>query len=177
MLTGQILMKDTIKCMECQQDFKARFKSDKRKFCSRSCSAKFNNRGLCRNGKSNMNLCKHCSGSMLGKPKVAKFCSEPCGHAFKLESRIKSGKFSAITAKTWLTKTNKNCFVCNLSTWNDKPIPLELDHIDGNSTNNILTNLRLICPNCHAQTSTYKGKNRGNGRHSRMVRYHQGKSF
>ena len=41
--------------------------------------------------------------------------------------------------------------------------PLELDHTDGNPLNNQLDNLRLICPNCHAQTETYKGKNMGSG--------------
>ena len=40
-----------------------------------------------------------------------------------------------------------------------KPIPLELDHIDGDRENNLLANLRLICPNCHAQTANYRGRN------------------
>jgi hypothetical protein len=51
------------------------------------------------------------------------------------------------------------CSICKLTEWNDKPIPLEIDHIDGCHTNNTYTNLRPICPNCHAQTDTYKGKN------------------
>ena len=51
------------------------------------------------------------------------------------------------------------CEVCGLTEWMNKPIPLEVDHIDGIRNNHILSNLRLICPNCHAQTDTYKGKN------------------
>ena len=43
-------------------------------------------------------------------------------------------------------------------------IPLIVDHIDGNYRNILDTNLRLICPNCDAQLSTYKGRNRGRGR-------------
>jgi len=51
------------------------------------------------------------------------------------------------------------CSNCKLEKWLDDLIPLELDHIDGNSSNNILSNLRLLCPNCHALTPTYRGKN------------------
>lgn len=47
------------------------------------------------------------------------------------------------------------CYQCNNTIWNNKPIPLELEHIDGNHSNNSLDNLILLCPNCHAQTSTY----------------------
>jgi hypothetical protein len=51
------------------------------------------------------------------------------------------------------------CYKCNLTTWNDLPIPIELEHIDGNNINNNLSNLTILCPNCHAQTDTYRGKN------------------
>ena len=40
----------------------------------------------------------------------------------------------------------------------------DIDHIDGNSENNSENNLRLICPNCHSLTATYRGANRGHGR-------------
>jgi len=52
------------------------------------------------------------------------------------------------------------CSECKNTQWNKKEIPLELDHIDGNSSNHLLDNLRLLCPNCHAQTETYRGKNK-----------------
>lgn len=54
---------------------------------------------------------------------------------------------------------SRRCEVCGLETWNDKPIPLELHHIDGDRCNHKLDNLLLICPNCHSQTKTFRGKN------------------
>ena len=56
------------------------------------------------------------------------------------------------------------CNMCDIESWNDKPITLELDHSDGDSTNCKLTNLRYLCPNCHSQTDTYKGKNINTGK-------------
>lgn len=51
------------------------------------------------------------------------------------------------------------CSVCGLKEWNGQPITLELDHISGNRKDESRDNLRLICPNCHSQTHTYKVKN------------------
>jgi hypothetical protein len=53
------------------------------------------------------------------------------------------------------------CSVCGLGTvWNNLPISLHVDHINGNSFDNTLENLRFICPNCHSQTETFGSKNR-----------------
>lgn len=53
------------------------------------------------------------------------------------------------------------CSCCGIINWNGKPITLQLDHIDGNPHNHVLSNLRLLCPNCHSQTDTYCGRNKG----------------
>ena len=71
----------------------------------------------------------------------------PCG-SFRLKNRLIKEKFFTHT-----------CSNCKKDDWLGKPIPLELDHIDGNTNNNNLNNLRLLCPNCHALTPTYRGRN------------------
>lgn len=52
------------------------------------------------------------------------------------------------------------CYECGQqSEWNGKPLVLQFDHIDGDPCNNNLDNLRILCPNCHTQTTTWGGKN------------------
>jgi len=56
----------------------------------------------------------------------------------------------------------RKCSSCDLpGEWNGKPLALQVDHIDGDRTNNDLSNLRLLCPNCHSQTDTFAGRNKG----------------
>ncbi len=52
------------------------------------------------------------------------------------------------------------CYHCEATTWLGQPIPLELEHRNGNPQDNSLDNLTLLCPNCHALTATYRGKNK-----------------
>lgn len=52
------------------------------------------------------------------------------------------------------------CYSCDETLWLDQTIPLELHHIDGDNLNNNLSNLTLLCPNCHALTDNYRGKNK-----------------
>lgn len=52
------------------------------------------------------------------------------------------------------------CVSCNLTEWLERPIPLEIDYINGDRRDNRLENLRLLCPNCHALTETYRGRNK-----------------
>ena len=51
------------------------------------------------------------------------------------------------------------CEKCGRTEWEGKPIPLELHHINGDNSDNRLCNLQILCPNCHAFTDTYSGKN------------------
>lgn len=68
--------------------------------------------------------------------------------SYKLKNRLLSEKiFEA------------QCMNCLRTTWEHHLIPLELHHIDGNTQNNSLDNLKLLCPNCHALTDNYRAKN------------------
>lgn len=67
--------------------------------------------------------------------------------------------------------------ICGGTQWRGEPIPLVLDHIDGDSENRSLANLRLVCGNCDMQLPTYKSKNRGKGRAWRRGRYAEGKTY
>ena len=53
------------------------------------------------------------------------------------------------------------CERCKRTEWENVPIPLELHHINGNRTDNRISNLQLLCSNCHALTDNYRGRNIG----------------
>lgn len=76
------------------------------------------------------------------------------------EKPIQSNKLRKRLLREGLLK--HQCSMCSLTDWLGVQIPLELDHIDGNNMNNNFENLRLLCPNCHAMTPTYRGRNIGN---------------
>lgn len=54
----------------------------------------------------------------------------------------------------------KKCEDCGIIEWNGKDIVFELDHINGDNTDNKLENLRILCPNCHSQTPTFRNNKR-----------------
>ena len=125
-------------------------------------------------------LCTYCGASIQGSS--TEFCSRKCQQTYILEQRVavwdSSASAPAIrTIKRWLVLQNNSCFVCGISSWNGKPIVLDLEHKNGDSTDNSKENVCLICPNCHSQTTTYKGANRCNGRYIRRQRYAEGKSW
>jgi hypothetical protein len=72
------------------------------------------------------------------------------------------------TAQRYLIDSRgRRCEICSRERWRGEPIPLVLDHINGNASDWAVTNLRLVCPNCDAQLPTFKNRNRGKGRSHR----------
>ena len=143
-----------------------------KKFCSSSCSALFNNKK-----RKVEQHCLYCDKILVKKQK--KFCSNKCQHAHNFRLRVESDDFGTgkVLKKYVISVFGYSCNICGIFEWNGKDIVLELEHKDGNSENNDISNLCLLCPNCHSQTPTYKGRNFGNGRHYRRVRYSSAKSF
>lgn len=79
------------------------------------------------------------------------------------EILVKDYEYNSHTLRKRLIKEGlkeHKCECCGLYEWLGDPIPLELDHIDGDHSNNTLINLKILCPNCHAKTPTYRGKNK-----------------
>lgn len=80
------------------------------------------------------------------------------------EILIKNSTFQSFKLKKRLFAAGLKTQKCEECGWNKKSedgrIPLELDHINGDSTDNRLENLRILCPNCHSLKPTHRGRNR-----------------
>jgi hypothetical protein len=116
----------------------------------------------------------YCSGECWREDKFLSYIS--AWQAGSLDGSIKNG-VSQTLKRYLIRKLEGKCSECQLDEWMGKPIVLEMEHIDGDSYNNHESNLTLLCPNCHSQTPTYKGKNVGKGRAYRRVRYKNGQSY
>jgi hypothetical protein len=118
---------------------------------------------------------KYCSIKCHGKYRWNKWKEEYEKNGFI--KGCKNENMRIQQRKYLLEKRGHKCEICNGLEWMGQKIPLVLDHIDGNSDNGAITNLRLVCGNCDMQLPTYKGKNFGHGRASRRKRYAEGKSY
>ena len=126
-------------------------------------------------------LCKNCGTSL--KRKSYTFCSNSCQATFQyrrfvgqwLTGKVDGGRIGGVSThiRRYLIETSgERCSSCDWSIINPTfgKVPLEVHHIDGNHTHNAVGNLKLLCPNCHSLTPTYRGLNRGKGRATRNAR-------
>lgn len=124
--------------------------------------------------------CTYCKKEFThGYSSTGKFCSLSCSSAYrkstgknKRKELFDSGNLSnrKFIKKFLLERDGNKCSVCGLSEWLEKPITLWCDHIDGDASNNLPSNFRLICPLCDSYSPTFGAKNYGKGRKSRGLK-------
>lgn len=170
---SRVIKDKTKHCLECGEAFEYEA-TPKQKFCGHSCSAASSNRARAKHKE--FKYCIQCGESKVNN-RVAKFCSSTCSGAYQTQKVINDwidnpssattsqGLKSAIK-KYLIQQANYACSECGWDTINPTTgrCPLEVDHIDGDAYNNIPDNLRVICPNCHSLTSTYRALNRNSSR-------------
>lgn len=166
------------KCICCELAIPYEKKNNK--YCSHTCSAKISNSNRIGYKKFDR-TCSQCNKTF--NIKGNKFCSNDCYQLSRIDESINKfnkGELKSHAVKRILISTyGEKCLKCG---WDEiHPITgkctIELEHIDGNSKNNLPNNVTLLCPNCHSLTLTYKALNKGKGRHERMKRYNEGKSY
>ena len=166
-------------CLYCGQKIEIKdgeipSRTRKRKYCSNECSSRCQSDRMKNNKlalKYEKTFCLNC-GKELSKHQ-SKYCNNACQTEYQYKQYVKkwkSGLENGLKGSYQLSKHivryikekyNNKCCKCgwcevNPTTGN---IPLEVHHIDGDYTNNNENNLELLCPNCHAKTSSYRGKN------------------
>ena len=125
--------------------------------------------------------CAYC-GTLLDR-RVKRYCDVRCQAAFQRECYVTAwleGTVSGVGTwanlsgyiRRYLFETSGVCSICGWAERNPATgtVPLHIDHIDGDWRNNRPDNLRLLCPNHHALTSTYGALNRGNGRPFHVIK-------
>jgi hypothetical protein len=149
----------------------------RRKFCNRSCASSFNNKY-----RAKIIKCLKCD-MPINRRSAKKFCSAKCSSTYIRDRNIEmwlSGNLSGMAGENissyvrfYLISTRgKKCEKCGWSKVNpfSNKVPLTVNHIDGDYTNTIPSNLELLCPNCHSLTPTYGSLNRGRGRKHRKFK-------
>ena len=150
-----------MKCLKCKTE------TSNPKFCSRSCAMSINNLGVRRHGSAPKNhKCAACPKWTTNPKYCGRACAEK-GRASIQQKLFRAGLIQgAHNIRTHMLARHGNRCMNPKCTWDFGKLSVvcQVDHRDGNATNNKPRNLRLLCPNCHSRTKTYGMKNFGNGR-------------
>lgn len=123
---------------------------------------------LSKKEKSTSHTCKICGETFENGPALG-------GHRSIHNADFGSVKSSGSRKRRLIIERGHRCEKCKNTQWLEQAIPLHMDHVNGNSDDDSKTNLRLLCPNCHAQTETYGGRNVG--RFPKAQRYQKMKKW
>lgn len=158
--------KETKRCEHCDLEFLAVGPRKENRFCSHSCSAKFNNPR--KKTKRPVHTCHGCGELTHNNKFCTQGCEQKTNRQSKVEqwldgSNVSDGVLKWTVRKYLFATQNSKCIKCGWSERNQQTnnVPLELNHIDGDHTNNTVINIELICPNCHSLTSNFRALNRG----------------
>jgi hypothetical protein len=91
-------------------------------------------------------------------------CDHWKGHAWNKDQRLKDwSEYTTVVnlKKHLIIERGHKCESCGNVKWMGYLIALEVEHIDGDRTNNDKKNLKLLCPNCHSLTPTWRGRKNG----------------
>jgi len=158
-------------CLFCNVEVERNQNNKKSKYCSVICSTRGTAKireemGLYKTYKpGTLMTCLQCKKETIRteKHRSTTFCSVSCSSSSRKVS-FEDAKTDRARKARLIESTEYKCTKCGIFDWCGDKLMLELDHIDGNSENNSKENLRLLCPNCHSQTDTYRAKNKGKGR-------------
>ena len=158
-------------CLQCGSN------TENPKFCNRSCAATYNNLSGKANRRKPEGKCVLCQKETLTSRTYCVDCWALHKNKAKSEHKLElwlngtlSGgsdrKLLTVVREYVLRSSNYACCKCGFNTPHpdDGNTVLEINHINGDGTDHRKENLEALCPNCHALTSSYRGRNRGKGR-------------
>ena len=153
-------------CLQCEYIFK--YEEKHKTVCSKSCSNK---------NRRNVKHCKGCEKEL--KLSERTYCSNKCQAGYQYKQYIERwlrGEETGYVGKTKQLSKHVRKYVyevkgtaCSICEWDEKhpidgSILTEIDHIDGRVEHTVMENLRVLCPNCHSMTPTFRARNKYSGR-------------